>query len=99
MTATQTETIQAGTPATLAFGSDRYPAEVVSATAKTVYVQHLEVMVLDAEAGTFVTGEREGGVLCYTLRRNGRWVMKGEPIHTGARLYIGKASYYRDPSF
>lgn len=99
MTATQTETIKAGTPATIPAGSDRYPAEVVAINGKSVFVQKVEVMVTDAEAGTFVTGERHGAIREYTLRSNGRWVAKGEPMKGGSRVVLGRADYYMDPSF
>lgn len=35
----------------------------------------------------------------YTLRKNGRWMPKGEGMWGTCSLHIGKAENYRDPSF
>jgi hypothetical protein len=35
----------------------------------------------------------------FTLRSNGRWVRKGQPMSSRSTLTIGTRSVYRDPSF
>jgi len=36
---------------------------------------------------------------CYSLRKNGRWVRRGEPMESGQSLLIGQRREYHDYSF
>lgn len=35
----------------------------------------------------------------YSLRKNGRWLRKGQPAHYTGAIHWGKADEYRDPCF
>ena len=100
--------------ATMNSWSDRNPATIVKRTATTITVQEDNVVNLSSEAdresgltfarghGTVVIYERnyDAPLVTYTLRRNGRWMLKGAPMNSrGASLTIGTRDYYRDPHF
>ena len=36
---------------------------------------------------------------CYTLRKSGAWVLRGEPMNVGSRIVLGYRSTYHDFSF
>lgn len=76
---------EVGTPCTIVFGSDNYPAkvEMVSQDLKTIWVS-----------------EPEGEMTEYTLRKNGVYYERGQKMGGGCfYLRIGVARSYRDPSF
>lgn len=90
-------------------GSDSYPVTVVevSKNGKTVWVTQDEVIVTgewaqgEYEASTYSTlPNMDGARLCYTLRKNGRWIMKGQPITAYyMALHLGRRTYRQDPHF
>lgn len=42
---------------------------------------------------------RRCDAVCYTLRKNGKWVRKGESMKSGQRISIGFKQSYHDYSF
>jgi len=93
-----------GMPCTFHVGSDRYPGTVlsVSKSGKTILVQRRS---FKAAAGhdyfgsqKWEIGELEGAAVWYTLRRNGRWSQKGQPMKY-SNLGLGYARVYQDPHF
>ena len=93
--------------------SDRYPATIVARTDRTIRIQEDRVVNLNPDDevenglayarghGKVVIFERDydAPIATYTLRKNGRWIRKGEPMRGGGVLTIGARSYYRDPHF
>jgi hypothetical protein len=98
---------EVGMGATIYAGSDAYPATVarVSKSGKTIWVQHDEHMILSGtwEAGNvnYVTSPNPNGAeYQYSLRANGRWIMKGVPANARyGGLGLGFRRYAQDPSF
>ena len=43
--------------------------------------------------------KRMNDVTTYTLRKNGRWMQKGEGLWGAGAVHLGKADPYRDPCF
>jgi hypothetical protein len=94
--------------ATINGWSDRNPATIVKRTAKTIVVQRDDVTNMspadhDAYAhghGKVVVFTRnyDAGMETYTLRKNGRWIARGDSLR-GRSLTIGHRDFYRDPSF
>lgn len=91
--------------ATIAVGSDRYPATIVARTAKTIKVQGDRATRIDgnglSESQTWLfERDYDAPILTYTLRRNGRWVRQGSPQNArGAGLGLGHRSRHDDPHF
>jgi hypothetical protein len=87
------------TNATHIVGSDRYPFTVVEVVnAKTIRLQ-----VDNAKrAGTAVDYEYspnpDAAVITVTLRKSGRWVMRGKSIG-GTWFIVGARRMYLDPHF
>ena len=95
-----------GMGATLVVGSDRYPYTIiiVSENKKTIWAtpdgykptsRHDYYGTQDYIYTTVINATAEE----FTLRKNGRWVKKGESLHTGLGLHIGERRAYQDPSF
>lgn len=86
--------------------SDRSPCTVVevSPSGKTVVVQDDSYTRTDSNGMsesqdyTF-TPNPNGGKTTYTLRKNGRWVVKGQGMNAGNHLSLGKRDRYYDFSF
>jgi hypothetical protein len=103
----ETNVPEAGMGATIYAGSDSYPATVsrVSANGKTLWVKRDKKMVTSGtwEAGnvTYVTlPDEDAEEVQYSLRGNGRWIMKGVPAHARyGHLGLGYRAYAQDPSF
>lgn len=98
---------EVGAGATLLSWTDRHAATVVSVSAdgRTVEVQRDIARRVDG-LGMTDSGQRyeftpdpDAAVDTYTLRRNGRWVRKGEPMRQGAALLIGARDEFYDFSF
>jgi hypothetical protein len=104
-----------GMGATQGVGSDRYPYTVdwVSPNLRRVVLRRCEFERTD-DAGPFTENQHyrffeetdtlerarlsgEGRV--YTLRKNGRYVMQGQPMRGGSSFTLGHRDAYRDPSF
>jgi len=95
-----------GMGATAGYGSDSYPYTVIaiSANGKTITVQaddHKPAPghhYINNQVYTY-SPNPEGETKVFTLRDNGRWVLKGEGKKNGLRLGLGHRRYYQDPSF
>jgi len=93
-----------GMGATYFVGTDRYPyhvKEVISA--KEVVLQGAHGRRTDnngqSESQQYeITPNPEGETVTVTLRKNGRWIKKGEPLGRSCYL-LGEAQKYLDPSF
>ncbi len=104
-----TITPEIGMGASFGAGSDSYPATIVeiSKSGKMLWIQQDEVIVTgewaqgEYEAKTYSTmPNTEAARICYTLRKNGRWIMKGQPITAWyCALSIGQRRYRQDPHF
>jgi len=106
--ATKTVTPEVGMAATYGSGGDSYPATVVSVSRSG---KSLEITNDEVINGTWNHGEYspetystltnwEGARTTYTLRKNGTWVVKGQPMSAWyCRLYLGKAEYRQNPHF
>lgn len=100
---------EVGMGASFGAGSDSYPATIVevSASGKTLWITQDEVIVTgewaqgEYEAATYSTlPNMDGARTCYTLRSNGRWIVKGQPMKAWyCALSIGRRSYRQDPHF
>jgi hypothetical protein len=100
---------EVGMGASYGAGSDSYPATIVeiSKSGKMLWIQQDEVIVTgewaqgEYEARTYSTmPNTEATRICYTLRKNGRWIMKGQPITAWyCALSIGARRYRQDPHF
>lgn len=96
-----------GMGATMLSWTDRHPATVVSVseTGLEVGAQRDIARRVDDGGPTDVaqrydyTPDPDARVDTYTLRRNGNWVRKGEPMRKGAVLLIGARDEYYDFSF
>lgn len=95
--------IEIGVGATLCVGSDRYPYFVsgVTPSGKTVYAIQAEFKGAPGhnyygDQKWEITPRPDGKPEAFTLRKNGRYVRKGDQSST---LHIGKAIAYQDPSF
>ena len=96
---------EVGMGVTWGFGSDRYPGTIVkvSDSGKTVWFQR---DYCDHVSGSFFTNDAvhtfhrniEGELVKATLRRNGRYHMKGCSMRYGS-IIIGTRDYYQDPHF
>lgn len=90
-------------------GSDRYAYTIVhvSKSGREISVRPCRALRIDSneaqsESQEHVFAEDETAEIeRYTLRRSGRWVLKGKPDkpRQGTRLYIGKRCSHRDPHF
>lgn len=95
---------EVGMGCTQGVGSDRYPytiCEVVNE--KKIYVQADDYKRTDkngqSESQTYeYTPNPEAQKILVTLRKNGRWVRKGETLN-GSAFYIGQRRAYQDPSY
>jgi len=104
-----TVTPEVGMGCSYGAGSDSYPATIhyVSPSGREVGVSQDEILV----GGEWKEGEYEAeSYVClpqpeapqtiYTLRKNGTWVVKGQPMSAyWCRLYIGRRTYRQDPHF
>lgn len=93
-----------GMGATICLWSDRHAATIVDVpNSKTVVIQQDKSTILK---GSEHDGSAEYGYApnpyapkeTFTLRKTGRWVLKGESL-TGQKLAIGHRVEYRDPCF
>lgn len=94
-----------GMPATIAVGSDRYPATVVEVkTPRKIVIQEDDSM---DRANNLYTEDQKytyfenplGNKKVYSFRKNGYWVEEGSASHNGRVLFLGTRSKYRDPSY
>lgn len=93
-------TPEVGMGATVLMYSDRYAATITEVNGKTLKCRR------DKVTGSGPMGHQEwaceynpnGREETYTLRKNGRWVLKGEPLDARS-LLIGEKDEYRDWEF
>lgn len=94
-----------GMGATQGVGSDRYPYTIVSVApnGRTLWARRCEFVRTDKNGMSesqsydyFDDGVSPGKE--YTLRKNGRWVSKGQPMSSQG-LWPGHRAAYMDPSF
>lgn len=100
---------EVGMGASYGAGSDSYPATIVSVSKSGKSLEIVEDSVLvtgewnegEYSPETFVTmADPEAPRRTYTLRKNGRWILKGQPITAYyMALSIGRRSYRQDPHF
>lgn len=109
-TAAKTATVPVvGMGASYGAGSDSYPATVVevSKSGKTLWITDDSVVVGgewkegEYEADLYTTvSNMDGARREYTLRKNGRWILKGCPQSAYyMALSLGRRSYRQDPHF
>ena len=98
--------------ATINGWSDCYPATIIKRTATTITLQRDRTANLSStetiESGrafaqghgdlTAFTRDYDAPLEIYSLRKNGRWIKRGESLR-GRALTLGHRRYYRDPSF
>jgi hypothetical protein len=95
---------EVGMDATVCYVTDRVPTKIVA-----VSKSGREVTTWDGKAVKGWGFSPEGEELWFddspeyrvwTLRKNGRWIVKGQPMERYAtHLLVGVADSYRDPSF
>ena len=97
--------MEIGEGVTMGIGSDAYPYTVIEVVdSKTIRVQaDLSKPLPDSEyfghqKYSYERNER-GKIVTLTLRKNGRWVRKGESMKSPYRWVVGNRRYYRDPHF
>lgn len=93
-----------GMGATLLHWTDRSPATIIEVKGKTIRVQEDDAERVDnngmSESQTYVFSRNPAGqVTVFTLRKNGAWVRKGEPMKGGSKVRIGDRDKYHDFSF
>ena len=96
-----------GMGVTMGIGSDAHPYTVVevSADLKRFVVKADDYSRLDrngpfTESQTYVyTTNEDAPAVVLTLRKNGRYSRRGEPMYGSSRWYVGNRRAYRDPSF
>lgn len=105
MDRTQDPAPEVGMGATLLGWTDRHAATIVEVpNERTVVVQADTATrtdnngMSDAQSYDYAANP-DAPRVTYTLRKNGRWVRKGESSKNGARLSIGHRSSYYDYSF
>ncbi len=100
-------TPEIGMGATSGYGADCYPHTIIaiSKSGKEITVQ-ADLHHPIAEGFDYYSNQKytytpdpNGSTRVYTLRKNGRWILKGESLKNGGRLGIGHRRYYQDPSF
>jgi hypothetical protein len=99
-------TPQVGDPATESGWTDRNPATVsyVSPSGKTVRAQRDNWKVVagneyDGSAQYEYQRDPDAYESVYTMRKNGRFVHKGESMRHGRKLFVGHRRRYYDPHF
>lgn len=96
-----------GMGVTIHVGSDRYPGTIVyvSANQKTIrvapdaYKMKAREDFSSPQEAVFVPREGRGDVKTFTLRRNGRYYLRGTKIGSGCFCTLGARSVYFDPHF
>jgi hypothetical protein len=96
-----------GMGATRILYTDRHAGTIVSVNEKTLIwrrdaanriLSNEESFMNDSQSYEFAS-DPNGTEYIFTLRKNGRWVQKGESMYSGTKLSIGHRSEYYDFSF
>ena len=93
---------EVGIPCTIVYFSDYRAATVVevSEDKKKVGVRFNETKCNDWYAGDYeILPELYDSVQFFTHRRNGQWVMEGQPVSDGVVLALHYQSHYIDPHY
>lgn len=96
---------QVGAGATILLFSDRQGATIVSVKGKkTVTVKRDKAIRMDQNGMSESQDYRfeynpQAEDQVFTLRQNGAWVQKGQPMNSGVRLAIGYRDEYYDFTF
>lgn len=93
---------EVGIPCTIVYFSDYRAATVVevSEDKKKVGVRFNDTKCNDWYAGDYeVLQELHGRVQYFTHRRNGDWIMEGQPVRDGVALALHYQRHYIDPHF
>ena len=95
-----------GQGATICYWSDRHAGTIISLSedAKAVTWQRDKVKRIDtngmSESQNYeYEPDTQGEIIVFTLRKNGRWIRKGQSMRNGTTLSIGHRSEYYDYSF
>jgi hypothetical protein len=95
-----------GTPATLAWWSDSNPATIiaVSASGKRITVQEDSATRVDgngmSDSQTYEYERNpEGAIWVFSQRKNGRWYLIGQEMHSTPVCHVGSRRKYYDFSF
>jgi hypothetical protein len=94
---------EVGQGATVLYWTDRRAATVieVSPNGKTITVQ-FDRATSDGPFGSQdweYEADPNGATRVFTKRKNGQWVLKGDPLKGGQRLGLGYRNHYYDYSF
>jgi hypothetical protein len=90
-----------GMGATSGAGSDRYPYTVVEILShRRIVLQRDSYKCTDYDKQTYdIYRDADGGTYEATLRKDGTWVLDGDPLRHGQRFWLGHRSVYQNPSF
>jgi len=93
---------EANMGATCCNGSDSYAATIVEASEKTIVVQmDLATLVSGSEQSCDAVYKFDRNPsrerVTYTLRKNGRWHIKGQPMGVGSFILVGTRQHLIDP--
>jgi len=100
-----------GMGGTILFHSDRHPCTIihVSKSKKTIVVREDIARYIpgDSKLGYAHTECQEWDIqpdskgleMTFTLRKNGRWTVKGDPMNGGTHLRLGSREKFYDPHF
>lgn len=96
--------MKVGDGATVYYWSDRHAATIVGIKGRSVFVQEDIAKRIDkggmSEMQEYEYSPNPNAVVQeFTLRKNGRWIKKGEPQNRGTALGIGVRRQYYDFSF
>jgi hypothetical protein len=99
----QVEPFELGEGASICMYSDRHACTVVGVGKRHVDVQRDEAKVVkggvhNGSAEYEYSRIPDAAVVRFSLRKNGRWIREGEPMHRGTSLSHGRSEYY-DPHF
>lgn len=90
-----------GLTGTIVYWSD-YRAVTVTRiiSDRMIAVRHNVTKCKDYYSGDYeILPELEGGEDIFTKRKNGQWIMRGQPIEDGCALMLHYQRHYIDPSF
>lgn len=103
---TPQKTPEVGMGATGGAGSDCYPFTIVEVVSPKTIVVQADSAVMNSKGDYFgnqiwdITPNPNGGKETYTLRKNGRWILKGSPMTDHwSGISIGHRRRYEDPHF
>ena len=97
---------QVGMGATIVMWTDRHAATIVGMTKsrKTIYVQRDRATRVDnrgmSDSQDYeYSADPDAPISTFTLRSNGRWILRGNSLNDGTALLIGRRDEHYDYSF